>query len=435
MGRHHLLFCQQYPTTTCVTGNGEVRSCWDNVASAVGAHQTLSSSSGDYPQVRSPAVALRAAASLARAGVFATRNAAEANRWRGSLLQHREISQSYELEQVMTVSTKTRVMLWGRSAHRCNFPDCRRELIVDVGGDSDPSLIGEVCHIVAETPDGPRGESPLTREERDQYSNLILLCNVHHKIVDDHPREYTVAVLQSMKTAHEQWVRESLQGYDPARQRDEEVYASYVDGWVRRVNLDNWRGWSSNVMGSGQPHIAREQYGALREAQSWLFNRIWPKRYPELEDAFTNFLHILGDFLEVFHTHMEERNEMLFTRKFYRISEWDPERYDRLFQEFTFHVDLVMDLMLELTRAANYICDLVRQYLDPMFRLNEGAVIAQSGPYMNLEFIQHRAEYRNDERMPQLYKGLDHFLVERKNREGHFGEGTSIDDPEVRFSG
>src|SRR5207247_7496554 len=33
---HHLLFCQQSPTSTCVIGNGGVRSCWDNVASPLG---------------------------------------------------------------------------------------------------------------------------------------------------------------------------------------------------------------------------------------------------------------------------------------------------------------------------------------------------------------------------------------------------------------
>ena len=32
---HHPLFCQRYPTRTCVTGNGEVRSSWNNVASSV----------------------------------------------------------------------------------------------------------------------------------------------------------------------------------------------------------------------------------------------------------------------------------------------------------------------------------------------------------------------------------------------------------------
>jgi hypothetical protein len=33
---HHLLFCEQSPTSTCVIGNGEVRSCWDNGASSLG---------------------------------------------------------------------------------------------------------------------------------------------------------------------------------------------------------------------------------------------------------------------------------------------------------------------------------------------------------------------------------------------------------------
>jgi hypothetical protein len=32
--RYNLLFCQQYPTSTCVPGNGRVRSCWDKVASS-----------------------------------------------------------------------------------------------------------------------------------------------------------------------------------------------------------------------------------------------------------------------------------------------------------------------------------------------------------------------------------------------------------------
>ncbi len=31
---HHPLFCQRYPIRTCVAGNGEVRSSWDNVASS-----------------------------------------------------------------------------------------------------------------------------------------------------------------------------------------------------------------------------------------------------------------------------------------------------------------------------------------------------------------------------------------------------------------
>ena len=46
------------------------------------------------------------------------------------------------------------------------------------------------------------GNSPLTYEERNKYDNLILMCKVHHKIIDDQPNTYTVEVLKSMKAAH-----------------------------------------------------------------------------------------------------------------------------------------------------------------------------------------------------------------------------------------
>jgi hypothetical protein len=32
--RHNLMFCHQYPTRSCVAGDGGVRSSWDNVASS-----------------------------------------------------------------------------------------------------------------------------------------------------------------------------------------------------------------------------------------------------------------------------------------------------------------------------------------------------------------------------------------------------------------
>jgi len=47
-------------------------------------------------------------------------------------------------------------------------------------------------------------------DELDDYENLILLCKVHHKMVDDQPNTYTVDALKSLKKKHEKWVRETL---------------------------------------------------------------------------------------------------------------------------------------------------------------------------------------------------------------------------------
>ncbi len=333
----------------------------------------------------------------------------------------------------MSVELKTKIMLWGRAAYRCSFPGCRHELLVDEVGTDDPSLIGEICHIVARKPDHARGNSPLTSEERDLYSNLILLCRNHHKIVDDTPEKYTVEVLHSMKQEHEEWVRGSLQDYDSKKQRDDEVYATYIEEWTKRVDLDNWSNWSSNLASSGQPMLWKHQYEPLVEVTRWLFGRVWPGRYPELEAAFENFNLVLSDLLMTFQSHIEDRGERLRTEKFYRHAR-DRETEDILSREFDFHVDLVEDLTLELTRAANFVCDRVRDYLDPTFRMEEGIVLTQSGPYLD-GWRYHRVQYRGAERTLQPYPGLEKFKIERGTRDMNFGEGTSIDDPNCKIAG
>ncbi len=113
----------------------------------------------------------------------------------------------------MAISLKTHKILWGRAAGRCAFPDCRKKLIMNGNKFDDESLIGEECHIVARELNGPRGDSPLTSEERDEYENLILLCRIHHKLIDDQFHTYTVQRLQEMKTAHETWVIKSLHDF------------------------------------------------------------------------------------------------------------------------------------------------------------------------------------------------------------------------------
>src|SRR5215213_2097854 len=115
----------------------------------------------------------------------------------------------------MSITVKTQKMLWGRAANRCGI--CRNELVMDASGTDDESVVGEACHIVASSNDGPRGDSPLTPEQRDKYANLILLCNIHHKQIDDQPIEFSVEKLAEIKRAHEEWVRTQL-GFDAAKQ-------------------------------------------------------------------------------------------------------------------------------------------------------------------------------------------------------------------------
>jgi hypothetical protein len=104
-----------------------------------------------------------------------------------------------------------------RSGNVCAYPGCTVRL-TSAGTGSDPVVVvSEVAHIVAESPDGPRGDSPLSEPERNRYESLILLCNVHHQLIDSQPATYTVEWLMEIKHEHERWVEQRLEGIDIAR--------------------------------------------------------------------------------------------------------------------------------------------------------------------------------------------------------------------------
>lgn len=104
----------------------------------------------------------------------------------------------------MAPSTKDLRILYQRSGNRCAFPKCTKSLTYDETTDGSPTALSEVAHIVAQSPDGPRGSYPMPLEERDGYHNLILLCEEHHHVVDDNCPSYPVEMLRRWKAEHEQ---------------------------------------------------------------------------------------------------------------------------------------------------------------------------------------------------------------------------------------
>jgi hypothetical protein len=61
----------------------------------------------------------------------------------------------------------------------------------------------------------------MTRIQLDDHTNLILLCKLHHKEVDDNPKRYTIEELRRIKREHRAWIA-SLGEDDrrPARQAE-----------------------------------------------------------------------------------------------------------------------------------------------------------------------------------------------------------------------
>ncbi len=70
----------------------------------------------------------------------------------------------------MAFQQKDLKILWEKAAARCSLPECRKGLVADAAK-SVPSkaiLLGENCHIVAENKGGPRGESDLSKNDRNR---------------------------------------------------------------------------------------------------------------------------------------------------------------------------------------------------------------------------------------------------------------------------
>lgn len=113
----------------------------------------------------------------------------------------------------MPISDKTRKVLWGRSGNRCAI--CKHELIVDATVEDSESVVGDECHIVSSKVHGPRHDPSYPKDKFDLYENLILLCRIHHKMIDDQSETYSTGILRQMKSNHEVWVTQKLSDKPP----------------------------------------------------------------------------------------------------------------------------------------------------------------------------------------------------------------------------
>ncbi len=87
--------------------------------------------------------------------------------------------------------------LYALSGNLCAFSDCPVLLVEDAG-----TSIGEICHIRAQKPGGPRFDPRWPSTASHDFENLIVLCPNHHTIVDKRHKQFTVEILEQMKAAH-----------------------------------------------------------------------------------------------------------------------------------------------------------------------------------------------------------------------------------------
>jgi len=93
-------------------------------------------------------------------------------------------------------------MRWWLSAlsgNECAFPGCGLPVV----DERIRVVVGQICHIAAANPEGPRFDPDMTDEERRAFENLVVMCSMHNKVVDTVPEEFPADRLREFKRTYE----------------------------------------------------------------------------------------------------------------------------------------------------------------------------------------------------------------------------------------
>ncbi|WP_050767243.1 HNH endonuclease [Bacillus sp. NRRL B-14911] len=88
--------------------------------------------------------------------------------------------------------------LFSVSGNQCAFPKCEIKLV------QGEKVVGKICHIKARSDGGPRHDPDQTNDERRGFDNLVLMCPMHHDVIDSDEDSYTVERLTEIKRRHEE---------------------------------------------------------------------------------------------------------------------------------------------------------------------------------------------------------------------------------------
>ncbi len=106
------------------------------------------------------------------------------------------------IDLTRNIDRNVELQLFARSAGRCQFPSCNR-FSLEHWITRKVINASQKAHIVAFSPNGPRGGFLFDRREINTFENLMFLCHVCHKLIDDNPDDYPVELLRGYKREHE----------------------------------------------------------------------------------------------------------------------------------------------------------------------------------------------------------------------------------------
>jgi len=219
---------------------------------------------------------------------------------------------------------------------------------------------------------------------------------------------------------------EALAANDIRAQSPDQHWLRLVNQLVEMVGWDTWHDSVAPFFDPNSPWIRVAFTERLQRANEWILSRAWPPGHRELREAVDTYGRVIADLLYTFRQHSEEppdRNVMMTQRFYQKGGNWN-RRYDEDLAEYEHHIEFLEDLVLEATRYANHIADLVRSELDPDFRAEEGTLLVRV-VYGVFQVGLLKPEFRpGDFADGQPYKDLQAFENGRADRDVTMKSGT-----------
>ena len=107
---------------------------------------------------------------------------------------------------VSYIPDRVKIRLWGKAAGRCQYEGCNAPLWLDCLTKAEFNT-AYIAHIIADKPNGPRGHPVLSEQLKSDISNLMLMCDTHHRLIDkEDVAGHSVERLVEMKRRHEERV-------------------------------------------------------------------------------------------------------------------------------------------------------------------------------------------------------------------------------------
>jgi hypothetical protein len=318
----------------------------------------------------------------------------------------------------MNIKEKDIKLLWGRAANRCSFPDCRMKLSQDNRTATESFPIGEQAHIVGKEKGSARSDSILSVNERDSYHNLILLCPNHHTLIDKNSKDYPIEKLHMFKSQHEYWVESTLsESHDTKAKASDIIYAHLIDFTVEGCSFSVWEKWISALYSTSHT-ITEDTYDKALNYTLKMYTAVWPGKLPELESSMKFFAETMNIMLN-FYMKNSERSKTKEGRfvedRSYKRQWHSEERFRELLNRHERWERYLEDLIIEVLKAANWLAELVRRDLNPLFMATDGKFSLIWGPDDNLSFHTIAPEYSADEKK-QLIDSYEEKCIVLKNK-------------------